>query len=266
MGRFEHLEFSSEEKKQEDNLHKLQSELSPQDYINTAKQNYLQRAINIYNLGHFERALFYYGKTLQYDEKNEECLIGQCKSLYRMNQLQEAMLWVEKALLIYNDSANLLSLKAMFLANNGNTAKALEYCDAALKICSTPIVWIARGETLLVANSKDASYCFSKSIIEKHNLTTNLDCALSLIKHQQFSLAINYLNNSLQFDTQNYFCWFLLGECQKNLGFLNKAISSYKEAININPPYDNANNALTELKKMSNPISKIIYKISKLLK
>jgi len=74
--------------------------------------HYLQKAKETFDDEDYERALAYYSRALQYGTDPEEAWVGQLRSLIELGQMQEAVVWSERALERFPNSAQILAARA----------------------------------------------------------------------------------------------------------------------------------------------------------
>lgn len=157
MGRFDHLEIGDTQLPQPDDV------TSGGEIVD--ESSYLERADRAFSEGNYERALSFYSRTLQYDINLEAAWLGQIRCLIELQELQEAVIWSERALERFANSAQILAARGVAECRMGKHASAIGFVDAAFGAQNvTPYVWVARGEILISDNPLNAKACFSKAI------------------------------------------------------------------------------------------------------
>src|SRR5207249_4777794 len=77
--------------------------------------------------------LRYWSRALEFDPNVQTGWVGQVRMLIELGELEEARLWADKGLDVHRDDAELLAANAIATARLGDAAKALGFCDLALK-------------------------------------------------------------------------------------------------------------------------------------
>lgn len=230
MGRFSNLEFDGQEPLREETS--ATGELRDEAY-------YLRLADQEFRRAHFDRALRFYSRSLEYNANLHAAWVGQVQMLVEMGEYNEARLWADKALELHRDNADIISAKVVACARSGDAKKAIEFSDAAIaQRGTTPFVWLARGEALMAARQANDEFCLDKAAAEsKQDWFMQLRIARVYYSHRQFSRAMTWIQRATQQEPGAPYVLHVLGDCRLALGFASSARSSYRQALAADPDF-----------------------------
>lgn len=199
--------------------------------------------------GNYEQALRLYSKVLEFNPQNTAAWTAQVRMLIELGEFREAKLWADKALERFPTWPELLAAKAVALARSGDLQGALAFSDASIEERGdTPYVWLARGDVLLARKEQRADYCFEKALLlaPKDWFIAWLAARIRFYYHQ-FVLALNLLQQAIEWNAGNFVLWLELGRCQQALGMVSLAQTSFTQVRQLNPDCREAELAITEL-------------------
>ena len=237
MSRFVNLEFGDESGRHE---HDARSGTVRDE------AHYSAEARNAFENGHFESALRYYSKVLEFNPRNAGAWTGQVRMLIELGEFREAKLWADKALEQFPQEPELLAAKAVALARTGDLQGAMAFSDASIEERGdTPYIWLARGDVLLARRESRANYCFDKALLlaPKDWFIAWLAARIRFF-HEQFALALKLLQEAVGWNAGHFLLWLELGRCQQALGLAGPAIVSFNRARELNPQSDAVRAAL----------------------
>jgi tetratricopeptide (TPR) repeat protein len=242
VGRFSNLEFDGQGPLREEP--QLPGELRDEAY-------YLKLADHDYRVARFDRALRYYSRALEYNANIQPAWVGQVQMLIELGEYKEAKLWADKALELHRDSADLLSVKSIAWARQGDPQKAIEFSDAALgQRGPTPLMWLARGEALMAGKQSNDDHCMEKAASEsKQDWFMQLRIGRVYYAYRQFAQAMTWVSKAVQQEPAAPFALHVLGDCQLALGFASSAEHSYRQAVSIAPGFALSTSSLAALEK-----------------
>jgi len=240
MGRFSNLEFDGREPLREEP--RQTGEIRDDSY-------YLKSADQEFRLANYDRALRYYSRALEYNANVQAAWVGQVQMLTELGEYKEAKLWADKALELHRDSAELLSVKSVVWARQGDPQKAIEFSDAALgQRGLSPLVWLARGEALMAARQANDEHCLEKAASEsKQDWFIQLRIARVFYAYRQFAQAMTWISKAVKQEPGAPFALHVLGDCQLALGFASSAEHSYRQALSIRRDFPLSQAALDAL-------------------
>ncbi|MBI2843685.1 MAG: tetratricopeptide repeat protein [Armatimonadetes bacterium] len=258
MGRFEHLELGD--------WLPQQPEAAPESGV--IDQNYyVAKADAAFADENFERALAFYSRALQYDVNLEEAWVGQLRCLIEMQELQEAIIWSNRALERFPNGAQVLAARAAAESRLGRTAPAIGYSDSAMaaKGCAA-YCWISRGEVLIGVNPDNARACFAKAIeLAASDWAVRSWIAKAYIVRGRYHQALEHLRVAVRLDPERFPCWYWIGKCCEALGEMEEARRAYGRALAAEPRLSIARDALHRLEN-SGLFSKLGSGIKRLFK
>lgn len=247
MGRFDWLEIPSDKNK--DNAGPPSENLKPDERFDPPY--YLEMANRFYYDGNFDEALKHYSRVLHIDRENLTAWIGQSKCLVKIGELNEAKIWVEKALSMAPADPELLSVKAYLLMKSGIVEDAMACSDMALKgAYNSPYIWIVRGLLLLAQNNGQLSrYCFYKAEeAGKNEAGVFYEIADHLMENGAYILAVDYFKKAVDLNPQLFLAWTQMGQAFEKLDQRYKAQFAYERALEVKPKFAQAANRLFALK------------------
>jgi tetratricopeptide (TPR) repeat protein len=201
--------------------------------------------------GQFEPALRLYSKVIEFNPQNPSAWAGQVRMLIELGEDREAKLWADKAIERFPRDPELLAAKAVALGRSGDLEGALTFSDASIEERGdTPYVWLARGDVLLAREESRADYCFEKALLlaPRDWFVTWLAARIRFY-YDQFAVALKLLQRALELNTGHFLLWLELGTCQKALGMVTSARTSFSQAQQLNPQCTEAKLSLRELER-----------------
>src|SRR5258706_15020573 len=241
MSRFINLEFGDESEGQEYHQKALAKD----------EGHYMAEATAAFQNGNFEPALRLYSKVLEFNPPNAAAWTGQVRMLIELGEFREAKLWADKALETFPHEPELLAAKAVALGRSGDLQGALAFSDASIEERGdTPYIWLARGDVMLARNEQRADYCFEKALLlaPKDWFTLWLAARIRFY-YKQFVLALKLLQQAVEWNTTHFLLWLELGQCQRALGLISLAGTSFTQAVQLNPQCQAASLASAQLSK-----------------
>ena len=240
MSRFINLELGGE------------SEDSPQQASPALLKDeafYLGQARTAFENGDFEQGLRFYSKVLEFNPENTAAWTAQVRMLIELGEFREAKLWADKALERFPQYPDLLAAKAVALGRSGDLEGALAFSDASIEERGdTPYVWLARGDVMLARKEQRADYCFEKALLlAPKDWFTFWLAAKIRVYYKQFVLALKLLQQAVEWHTTHFLLWLELGQCQRELGLISAAQTSFTQAYQLNPQCHAASLASTQL-------------------
>ncbi len=235
MDRFSQLEFGESNPQKQPNG----------ETVRNAKY-YYDSAVKYWLNGDFEVALRNYSRTLEKNNSIFEAWAGQVQMLIELEEYFEAKVWADKALEFFPENPELLSLKAVACARDGQMEKAVAYSDDSVtKDNLTARVWLARAEIMQEHKGAVADTCLSKAVKldSDSNPIVKLEAARLLRRWGQYGNAIQYLNYVLQKFPDSALAWYELGCCQMKLG-RPEARETLEQCVNLQPQWEIAKQML----------------------
>jgi tetratricopeptide (TPR) repeat protein len=150
--------------------------------------------------------------------------------------LGEAGAWIGRALAVYPDTPSLIALRAVEHARRGLIRQAMAASDGVVeKAANDPVVTIARGEVLLLAGNRNASYCFDQvlKITPADDWKTPVWVALILKERRRWAKAIDYLARAAERKESEPRIWFQVGLCRAALGHRAQAEKAFSRAAEL---------------------------------
>jgi tetratricopeptide (TPR) repeat protein len=242
MSRFANLEFGSENEDE-----------SRRQHTGHDEPRCLAEAQSAFEQADFEAALRAFAKALEFNPHSIMAWSGQVRALIELGEFSEAKLWADKALERFPEEPLLLAAKAVALARLGETDTAMSFSDAAVEARGdTSYVWLARADVLLARKEKRADYCFDKALaLAPADWFVTWLAARIRAFYQQFTLALKLVQQALGTRPDHAVLWLMAGQCQCALGLMAAARTSYEQALQLDPRFNEARDALRTLSNTS---------------
>ncbi len=247
-GRFSNLEF--------DNSHREQSECTVESTASDRDAwQILERAKAAHWDGQFESALRLYTRALQEDRKLIRAWVGQVQMLVDLGEFREARIWSDKALELFRNNGELLAAKAQACTRLKDKASALACSDGSIQAAGTsPWRWEVRGEVLLARSDRQFDLCFQKAIEDPAADWFDRIMISRIYRfYGRYASAMNYMQQAIELAPTKAYSWFEIGECQRHLGLIGAALTSYQRCLELRPDCREADDALGALDSVSFP-------------
>jgi len=237
-GRFSHLEFSPEDERR----HQPRSE----GVAKASAEQYLQSADEAHRWGDFELALRLHTRCLKENRAMIPAWVGQVQMLVQLAEYHEARLWADKALELFRNNGELMAAKAQACARGSDFRAAYACNDAAMAAPgSSPWRWQVRGEILLARKEPRHVDCFEKSLIEPSaDWFDRIVIARICLFYHQATAALRWTQQAVELKPEHAYNWFMLGQCQRELGWSAPAMQSYKRCLELRADFRPARMAL----------------------
>lgn len=241
MGRFDHLEIG---KSQPPRPVKDRADGAVVDQFSC-----LERASGAFDEENYERALAYYSRVLQYEINLEEAWLGQIRCLIGLGEIQEAVIWSDRALERFPRSPAILAARGVAECRLGRMTEALGFVDAALKEQgATAYAWVARGDVLIPTNETNARFCFGKGVeLAPNDWRIRMWIAQAYMAHGCYHQALEQLRFAVGMNSEACACWYRIGVCQEALGETEQAKIAYGRALAVQPTFSVAREAVRRL-------------------
>ena len=206
-----------------------------------------KQALRYWLGGDFEVALRNYSLALEQNSAFYPGWLGQVLMLIELGEYKEASVWVDKALEMFPEHPELLSVKAVACVRDGRLEKALAYSDNSItKDNVTSRVWLARAEVFLNRKSSVAQNCISKAVASagsEDGLLIRLEAGRLCNRKGDYVSAMQYLRTLVDELPKSALAWYELGRAQAGLG-RDEAKISFEQAMKLHPDWDMAQEAL----------------------
>jgi tetratricopeptide (TPR) repeat protein len=149
----------------------------------------------------------------------------------------------------FSRDPELLAAKAVALGRCGDLEGAISFSDASIEESGgTPFVWLARGDVLLARRERRAEDCFNKALgLVPGDWFIAWLAARIRAFYRQFALALKLAREALERKPDHAALWLLAGTCQRELGLIGAARTSFQQARDLNPKLPEAGRALAGL-------------------
>jgi tetratricopeptide (TPR) repeat protein len=218
---------------------------------------WLRKADEHRRRGLYENALRYYSRALELDKSLIPGWLGQIQMLVQLGEHPEAELWARKSLELFRGNGDLMAGRAQALARVGDVRQAIELCDSALKQeGQSAYRWMVRGEILVLGKDDVDRHCFDKAVQADRDWLVPLEVALIYLEHGLPSKGLNRARQAVEKAPDWFYCWYVQGWCEQELGLDRQAIQSLERCLELSPKHVEAGRRLDELSRPSWSLSK----------
>jgi tetratricopeptide (TPR) repeat protein len=189
--------------------------------------------------GDFELALRNYSRSLEVRSTFLEGWAGQVRMLIELGEYAEAMMWADKAMVLFPEHPDLLAGKAVAAARDGKWAEAMAWSDTAITQPNAGArVWISRAEVLMLRNNAIADTCIGNAMGMAGYLKPiiHLEGGRLLSRTRNYFAAIEHLNLAVRLLPKSALAWYELGNCQAALG-RSEAQVTLEQCLKLRPDW-----------------------------
>lgn len=166
-------------------------------------------------------ALRWYSRAMQTDAALLEPWVAHARILILTDQIREAGVWINRALSVFPGAPPLLALRAVQHACGGMIRQAMASSDAVLTSSGDdPSAWLSRGHVLIVADNKNAEFCFQQAIqsTRADDWQTPFWIGLTLDSERRWSSSIPYYEKALARRAELPYAWLRIARAHAHLG------------------------------------------------
>jgi tetratricopeptide (TPR) repeat protein len=226
MSRFAHLEFEGRDE-----------DLGDSQALERGDIQYCEQASQAYDCGDFEIALRLYSRVLEFDAQSLRAWNGQIRSLIELCEFEEAVQLADKALKRFPGEAELLAAKGIAKGRQGARNEALALSDISLEEdTDNYYLWLARGDILISSGDTHGKSCIDHAIKLSNDAWRVIWHASRIYAYKcHYTYALEYAQRALALNPSNFALWLQQGKCQQNLGMIELAKKSIREAAVLRP-------------------------------
>jgi tetratricopeptide (TPR) repeat protein len=209
---------------------------------------FYKEALRCWLAGDFELALRNYSRILTKNNTIFEAWLGQTLMLIELGEYNEAIVWTDKALELFPQQPELFAVKAVAFYRDSKMEKAVDSSDISVsKENTTSRVWLARAEVMFDRKGSIAESCLCKavSMAGKEIGIIRLEAARLLRQKDNYTAAIEHLNEAIRIFPKSALAWYELGCCQTQLG-LPHAKVTLEQSLKLRPNWSKAKTAISK--------------------
>lgn len=204
----------------------------------------VKRAFNLIVKGDLEKALKYYSRAIDYDERKTEPWVKQIWILIQLNEITQALTWTKKALQKFPKCPELLSLRALIGAMYADFKTAMAYADNANSQKGlSPLTQILRGGILLLQGGrhqrKSAERCIMKGLEgNQQDWWLQVNAGLAYLEAGYSFNAMEYFNNAKTLKKSSALIYYFMSKSYMAQGNFKKAREMIKTSLEIYPYFE----------------------------
>lgn len=186
-------------------------------------------------------ALRWFSRAMDKDSRLIEAWVSMIRTLLLKDDITEATTWISRGLTLFPNSPQLLALRAVQYARRGMMRQAINNSDMVLEQNGNePLAHIARGEVLMLADNKNADYCFEQGVRMTPAADWQTPFVVGLIFQDRrlWARAIQYYLIAAERNERSAALWYQIGRCRAQLGQTAMARKAFAQARQICPPND----------------------------
>lgn len=182
---------------------------------------YMARGDESFFSGDPKQALRWYSRAMEVDNHCVDAWVAQIQVLILTGQLNEAKVWINRALSIFPDAPALLALRAVGHARSGMMRQAMASSDLILSKRGDDVIpWIARGHILMIDGNKNAEFCFDQCMRLSRETDWQVPFYLGLIceGERHWAKAIPHYEAALGRRSTLPYAWLRISKCHAVMG------------------------------------------------
>ena len=250
MGRFSRLETDHGDKNRRqypasdalhDALDKYPEPTPSDDTIDIGPAEIMERGDQAFYNRNFKVAMRWYSRAIDRDSTAIDCWVALIRALLFKGDLREAGTWINRGLTLTPSSPPLLAMRAVLYAQKGMLRQALNNSDRVLEDAGQePIAHMARGEVLLLADNKNADFCFEQclKLVPSTDWRTPLVIGMIHQNRRLWAKAIQYYAKAAEINERLAVLWYHVGACRAELGHALPAEKAFNRARELCAPDD----------------------------
>jgi len=209
---------------------------------------WLNQAAEHRRAGGYEDALRFYSRALEVEKSLVVAWVGQVQMLVQLGEYPQAELWSRKALEFFPNQPDLLAGRAQAVCRLGDLKQAHALSDGAMQQRGdSSYCWSVRGELMVAGKQKTDRSCFDHAQLVSSDWLVPLEIALIYLHYRIPSKALQRAQVAVQQAAASFYAWFILGQCQQELGFIEAARTSYSRCLELSPRHYEAGVRISEL-------------------
>ena len=163
-----------------------------------------------------------------------------------------------KALEVFPGNGELLAARAQALCRLGDKKQAIACCDGSMSAQGRSAYrWQVRGELMVATRQTMDAHCFDKAQQIDRDWLVPLETALIYLHYDLASKAQGRARAAVEQGPGEYYCWYVNGCAQAELGFSRQARESLDECLKLCPKHADAISRLSELDRNGSMFSKL---------
>jgi tetratricopeptide (TPR) repeat protein len=184
--------------------------------------------------GDTKESLRWYSRAMKVENGRLEPWVAQIRLLLLTRQLNEAKVWLTRALSLFPESPALISLHALHNALSGHLRQAMGASDRLLgEQSGSGASWLARGHILILADQhKNADFCFDQcmQLSGEHDWKTPMMIGLVLDAERHWAKSIRYYEAALERRAALPYAWYRIGLARARVGQREAARQAFLRA------------------------------------
>jgi tetratricopeptide (TPR) repeat protein len=184
--------------------------------------------------GEEREALRWYSRAMKVDSTRLEPWVAQVRLMLFTRQLNEAKVWLNRALSIFPENPVLMSLHALKNALSGEIRQAMAASDRLMSQQSGGVdAWLSRAHILIIAEQhKNADFCFDQclQLSPEADWKTPMMIGMVLDFEQHWAKSVRFYEAALARRAGLPYAWFRIGRARAAVGQRESARQAFLRA------------------------------------
>lgn len=239
----------------DEELSKSTAKLGTGEPVNTRLENeiaeFYELAREALEREAFTKAVILYNQVIRLRFSSRRAWKGKCIALLEAGKVNGFLDSISTALSVFPDDPELLLLKAVYLLRHSDTERLNQHLRRLkIKPPDTTFYWLARAE--LAANSQPKTQkCIDRVLKLKKDWYTYYRIGKIALRAGWLDIAQRYLEIAVGLNRDSHLVYYWMGRTAEAMGSYREAERLYKAALERNPKYAEAEQALKDLDEKS---------------
>lgn len=184
--------------------------------------------------GDDREALRWYSRAMKVDSTRLEPWVAQIRLMLFTRQLNEAKVWLNRALMLFPENPVLMSLHALKNALSGELRQGMAASDRLMSEHAGSVdAWLARAHVLILAEQhKNADFCFDQcmKLSPEADWRTPMMIGMVLDFERHWAKSVRYYESALARRAALPYAWYRIGLARAAVGQRDAARQAYLRA------------------------------------
>ncbi len=184
--------------------------------------------------GDSKEALRWYSRAMKIDSTRLQPWVAQVRLLLLTRQLNEAKVWLNRALTVFPDNPSLMSLHALKNALSGQIQQGMGASDRLMSEQGENVAaWLSRGHILIITgNHKNADFCFDQCLTLSGEADWKAPMMIGMVldSERHWAKSIRFYESALGRRATLPYAWYRIGRARAAVGQRDRARQAFLRA------------------------------------